>query len=286
MEKKYNTIVISGGALKGFAILGSLQYLVDQKKLENINKFIATSVGSIISYLIIIGYTPIEIMVHLCKNDWLDKLANFDILNAINGCGAISFSIITDLLEKMTIEKIGKILTMKDLLVKFNKQLICCTYNYSKKCHEFINPHDNPDIPCLIALRMTSNLPILFEPFYYESCYYIDGALLYNFPGFYINIEKDIAIGIKFKKNIGETTNYTGKNFFNFLYELLIIPSISLEEFMNKKYIDKIDIIEINLNNFQSLNFNITKNDRLELFSNGYEISKNFFKKFQIIKID
>jgi len=282
MEKNYNTIVISGGALKGFAILGCLQLLVDQQKLQSINKYIATSIGAIISYLIIIGYSPIEIMVNLCKNDWLDEMAKFDILKAINGCGAISFSLITDILEKMTIEKIGRLITIGELYTEFHKELYCCTYNFSKKCHEFINPHDNKNIPCLIALRMTSNLPILFEPFLYESSYYIDGALLYNFPVFYVDLDKDKAIGIKFKTHTGGTTNFTGKNFFNFLYELLIIPSLSLEEFMNKDHVEKVDIIEIDLSGIQCLNFNISKSDRLEFFSNGYETAYKFFHNVNI----
>jgi len=279
MGKIYNTIVISGGALKGFALLGCLQCLVDQNKLHSINKYIATSIGAIISYLIIIGYTPIEIMVHLCKNDWMEEMAKFDIIKAINGCGAISFSLITQILETMTIEKIGRLITMGELSKKFNKELYCCTYNFSKKCHEFISSHHHADLPCLIALRMTSNLPLLFEPFQYESQYYIDGALLYNFPIFKVDLENDVAIGIKFQKNQGEAPiHFTGKNFFNFIYELLIIPSILLEEFMNKDHMEKIDIIEIDIENFQSLNFTISKSDRLELFSNGYETAVAFVR--------
>jgi predicted acylesterase/phospholipase RssA len=136
-NKEYDTIVISGGALKGFAVLGCLQCLVDQQKLNAIKKYIGTSIGAIISYLLCIGYTPIEIMVHLCKNDWMKKMANFDILKAVNGGGALSFSIINELLEKMTIEKIGRLLTLGELHQTFGKELICCTFN-------FIVPDEGP----------------------------------------------------------------------------------------------------------------------------------------------
>ena len=43
--KNYNTIVIAGGGMKGFAILGVLQYLYQCKLLKNIKKYIGTSVG-------------------------------------------------------------------------------------------------------------------------------------------------------------------------------------------------------------------------------------------------
>ena len=132
-DKIFDTIVISGGALKGFALLGALQCLVDQNKLVHVKKFIGTSIGAMISYLMCIGYTPIEIMVHLCKNDWMKKMANFDILKAVNGGGALSFSIINELLEKMTIEKIGKFVTLGEIHKTYGKQLICCAFIMTKQ---------------------------------------------------------------------------------------------------------------------------------------------------------
>ena len=60
-EIKMKTLVLSGGGLKGIAILGLLQKLYKTGKLNNFDKFIGTSVGSIISLLLSIGYTPLEI---------------------------------------------------------------------------------------------------------------------------------------------------------------------------------------------------------------------------------
>jgi NTE family protein len=268
-NKEYDTIVISGGALKGFAVLGCLQCLVDQQKLNFIKKYIGTSIGAIISYLLCIGYTPIEIMVHLCKNDWMKKMAHFDILNAVNGGGAISFSIINEILEKMTIEKIGKFVTLGEIHKTYGKQLICCAFNMTKQDQEFLNPIDNPDLPCLVALRMTSNLPILFEPFLYNSCYYIDGGVFCNFPIFYSSLDNDHVIGIKFKKK----AEISMKPFMPYLYDLITIPSRFIEDHLNKHY-NHFDIIEIDVNDLSSLNFQMSMNDRLEMFSSGYESAK------------
>lgn len=271
-NKEYDTIVISGGALKGFAVLGCLQCLVDQQKLNAIKKYIGTSIGAIISYLLCIGYTPIEIMVHLCKNDWMKKMAHFDILNAVNGDGAISFSIINEILEKMTIEKIGKFVTLGEIYKTYGKELICCAFNLTKQDQEFLNPTNNPDLPCLVALRMTSNLPILFEPFLYNSCYYIDGGVFCNFPIFYSSLENDHVIGIKFKKK----SEISMKPFMPYLYDLITVPSRFIEDHLNKHY-NHCDIIEINVNDLSSLNFQMSMNDRLEMFSIGYESAKKKF---------
>jgi len=275
-DKVFDTIVISGGALKGFALLGALQCLVDQNKLLQVKKFIGTSIGAMISYLMCIGYTPIEIMVHLCKNDWMNKMANFDILKAVNGGGALSFSIINELLEKMTIEKIGRLLSLGELHQTFGKELICCTFNLSKQDIEFINPIDNPEIQCLIALRMTSNLPILFEPFHYNSCFYVDGAVICNFPLFKVDLDKDTAIAIKFKYTNKESLDFSPnkKAFMSYLYDLIVIPAVYIEDHLNKQHLQNCKIIEMDATSLSSLNFQMTMNDRLEMFSTGYETTR------------
>lgn len=272
--KEYNTMVISGGALKGFAILGCLQCLEDKKLTHNICKYIATSVGAFISYLLCIGYTPIEIMVSLSNNNWMEKMSNLDYVNILYGGSASSFTIITELLEKLTIEKIGKLVNLGELLKMTGKQLICCTFNMTKYDLEFINPIENPDMPCLVALRMSANLPILFEPFLYNSCYYLDGGLIANFPLFKIDLSNDNAIGIKFKIFPADIKKI---NNLQYLYEVIKMPCIYLENQFNKDYLEKCDIIEITIKDgSSSLNFKLSMNDRLEMFSNGYETAKKF----------
>ena len=54
----YNSLVLSGGAVRGLAIIGALQYAYDNFLLKNVKFFFGTSVGAIICYLLVIGYTP------------------------------------------------------------------------------------------------------------------------------------------------------------------------------------------------------------------------------------
>lgn len=277
--KNFNTIVISGGALKGFAILGVIQYLWDHNLMSNVNKFIGTSVGSIISYLLCIGYTPVEIVVHLCQKKYIEKLSEVDVFKAIQGYGAVSFSVVTEMLEKMTIEKIGTLITLSELWKRFDKKLICCSFNYTKQCTEFLNHENHPDLPCIVAIRMSSNLPILFEPYYYDFCHYLDGAIICNFPLHYINPKTDRVIGIKFKKpNLpNDKKEFTGKDFIHFLYDLMLIPSENLETHLTKNIEPHCNIIEIEIDESQSFNFNMSKTDRLEMFSMGYDTAKKHF---------
>ena len=113
-NKIYDTLVLSGSSIKGFAFLGALQYLYENNKL-NIDNYIGTSAGAIISYLLIIGYTPIEIFLDICTNQTIEKMQHFNIVAILQGKGAISFNIIRDHLERMTINKIGFLPTIQEL---------------------------------------------------------------------------------------------------------------------------------------------------------------------------
>ena len=72
--KKYNKIILSGGAIKGFSTLGSLQYLHEHQLIKDVDKYVGTSVGSGILYLLAIGYTPIEIIVKILTSQFMKKM--------------------------------------------------------------------------------------------------------------------------------------------------------------------------------------------------------------------
>jgi predicted acylesterase/phospholipase RssA len=246
----------------------------------------------------------------------MERLAKFDVLQAMHNHGAVSFSIINEILEKMTIEKIGRLITLGELRDRLGKKLYCCTFNLSSQEQEFMSAQDRPEMPCLIALRMSANLPVLFEPFHYDNSYYIDGGVISYFPIFKVDINKDVPIGIRFKRSssssrVNTTTSedsalsttlsnekeeekenmvvvedntssnpkkidYAGKSLMTFLYDIMVIPSTYLQDLMNKEFYEKCHIIELDPDGMSSLNFNMNMNARLDMFSSGYETAKNF----------
>ena len=74
----YDTLVISGGSSTGIVTLGSLQYAYDNYFLSKVENYIGTSSGAIICYLLIIGYTPIEIIVYICSHQLMEKIQHFN----------------------------------------------------------------------------------------------------------------------------------------------------------------------------------------------------------------
>lgn len=283
MEAKltnYDTLVLSGGGVKGFHILGATQALLDSQMLTDVKTYVGTSIGAIISYMLAIGYTPIEIVVSVHVNKWLERVQNFNLVAMINGNGATSFTSIYDSLEKMTLNKIGRLLTLKKLEEEFGKTLICTTYNMTTCNIEYLGPDNYPDLPCLTALRMSANIPLVFERFKYMDNFYVDGGLGDNFP-----ISKGVEIGGKVIGVHLEISEQSLKDepedgLLAYFVRLLQVPIIQSTKFRSESVQDKSVIIPIRTPKLRNaLKFDIDSKTRLEMFSNGYNCVKNFLEK-------
>lgn len=275
----YDTIVLSGGSIKGFIILGALQYLYDNNLHHSIKTYIGTSIGSMISYFLCIGYTPLEIVIYICGHQLLEKLQNFNISDMLQGNGAASFSNIHDSLEKMTLSKIGYLPTLSNIKDRFGKTLIFTTYNISQDKIEYLSHETYPDLPCLSAIRMSSNLPMIFGDYRYGGSYYIDGGLGNNFP---------IDIGDKYGEKIlgltldDKTTDFMDikYNFLEYVYKLMSIPVCQLinNKIENASKNNKCKILRLKYGKINILNFNISPKQKLEMFSDGYNQIKEFLE--------
>lgn len=276
MSENYDTLVLSGGSSKGLVILGSLQYGYDNYLLSEIKTYIGTSAGAITCFLLAIGYTPMEIITYICTNQLMEKLQHFNLVAMINNLGALSFTSIYEQLEKMTIEKIGYLPTFSDLHMKMNKELICVTYNLTLNTTEYLSYETTPDMPCLIALKMSSNLPLIFENFKYGNYYYIDGGVTDNFA-----IDKGDSLG---KKVLGiyidpdKKNDNVDNNIIIYIYTLMFIPISQTIKYKLDKISNKCHVIKLVHDKTSLFDFNINSVEKLEMFSSGYQQTKDIFE--------
>ncbi len=299
--KEYDTLVLSGGGIKCFILLGALQYFYDKHSLQKISTYIGTSIGSVISFLLSIGYTPIELLISLQMNKWLENLDNtFNVLNILNDVGVVSWSKIQESLESLTINKIGYYPTLKNIYEKFGKRLIFVTYNFTKRETEYLDYINCPDLPCLVGLRMSCNIPLVFDKFKYMGSFYVDGALGDNFAILkgsvisqqYTPPRKTLGICLKYEKSEeGDTSSSiyiqknSNSNILDYVLALMQIPISAAIKFRISLVEDDplCDILQINthaLYDISFVKFNISSKEKLDMFSLGYQAAKNeTFKK-------
>ena len=275
----FDTLVISGGGINGLTMLGFLQYVYDNYLINNINTYVGTSVGSILCYLLAIGYTPIEIMVYICTNHLFERLKYFNIVAMYNGQGATTFSHINEQLEKITIEKLGRLVTLNELYILHKKRLICVTHNMTSDTTEYLDYTTYPNMPCLIALRLSSNLPLIFDHFKYLGNYYIDGGVSDNFP-----IKKgeeigDKVLGVFVRANTGPFEPKDEANILEYIYKIMMIPTDKLMNQQINNISEKSSVFRLDTSEFKPFDFNIDSQTKLEMFSKGYQEIKNLWEK-------
>jgi predicted patatin/cPLA2 family phospholipase len=159
----------------------------------------------------------------------------------------------------------------------FGKTLICTTYNMTVCSTEYLGPDNYPDLPCLTAIRMSANIPMIFDRFKYMDNYYIDGGMADNFP-----VAKAVQIGKKvlgIYLSIEESTlrDDPEDGMVTYLLRLLYIPMIQTTKTYLTQSKDKCVTIPIKDGMRNIIEFDIKSKTRLDMFSNGYESVKGYF---------
>lgn len=274
---RYDTLVLSGGGVKGFCILGALHACVDRKLLTHINKFVGTSIGAILCYLLIIGYTPLEILLEVYSNRWLDKVGNYSLVDMIKGKGAISYEFIHNAMLFLTKKKLDEVPTLKYLYDRFNKVLVCCTYNTTNCKVEYLNYETHPELDAITALRMSSNIPLIFDRFKYRDCFYVDGGVVDNFPVLYAESIGKNVLGIYLDITEDNLKDVPEDGMVAYISRLMYIPIINNTRTRISFKSDNTVIVKIQSGSLRNnVEFDVKSVDRLNMYSIGYKAVKKY----------
>ncbi len=182
VHTKYDELIISSGGIKGCYIVGALEELNRIHPIDRFTHYTGTSVGGVICCLIVMGYTMKEINDIFIVLDW-SRFIEVKLLNFMENLGFDNGLKICDLLKANLILKNFPItLTFKELYEITNKVLTITVCNFTKGATEYHSVNTTPDMSILLSVRMSINIPILFEPIRHNGCLYLDGAVMDHFP--------------------------------------------------------------------------------------------------------
>lgn len=274
----YDTLVCSGGGIKGFSLMGSLEYLHENDYLQNMTTFAGTSSGGIVSALIVIGYQPKEIFDVMSKID-LFKMKNQNFHNVITQYGIDNGHKLEILLQKLlSFKQVDPNITLKELFDKTNKKLILSTTCINEKIPKYLSHETYPNLKLLTALRMTSAIPIYFTPVLYDNKYFIDGGCIDNFP-IHLFDKPDLlerTLGIYLTTKVNESKIENAEDFLSCTMMSLIDSSTYfIKKFYKKNIID----IVIDCNGTGIMNYDISDDTKKNMFDVGYDTTKSFFDK-------
>jgi len=301
----YKGVCCSGGGVKGICTLGALHYFHEQNLLEPIEWFFGTSVGSAICLLLVCGYSPYEIFTEVFEMETFMKLPNvFEKAwwqSMMSSYGLMSFESIGKKIESMVMKKfsvetfpqvetktevlgdesteqtrqsrvflksIKRPPTLAELRAKTGKTLVIIGTNVSDMKEEQLSADTYPDLSCIEAVRISCNIPFLFEKIQYAGKYWVDGGLLNNYPiqqAFEICPGKILGITVS---SIYGRDDLNNDNIATYFTRILMLPILEIEKLKNLSN-PRIHNLKLEVNS-SSIRVSMDKEQKLDVFMAGY----------------
>jgi len=190
--KNYEYLVLSGGGIKGFGLVGAIEILEQLGITPKLKGIAGTSVGSIVAALLAIGYTSkeiIQIIIDMDVASIFDDKPGYicDAVNFVKDWGVCPgnriMSIMSDLVHKKTADPNY---TLSDLKRDKGITLVIVATDVNSEKSVYFHPFNSikaySDISIVTAVRISCGIPLCFEPFEYNNRYFVDGGVLDNFP--------------------------------------------------------------------------------------------------------
>lgn len=183
----FEHLVISGGGPNILQSIGILQKyaeanLLDIKKIKSIY---ATSSGAILGAMLCLDFDWDILINYLVGRPWNDLFfVNFEkIYNSYTTNGLFGKDEITQVFKPLLKSKdISLNITLHDLFILCNIELHVFTIDVNDIDIVDISHINYPHLELIDALLMTSSIPFLFNPCFYNNKCFMDGGLLINYP--------------------------------------------------------------------------------------------------------
>lgn len=275
--------IFGGGAIRGLAYLGALRAM---KELGiSIKSFAGSSVGAVFAAYASLDYTYEEFQE-------IFKEVNFDLFRDVRFDLTKKFAISkgehfldwirTGIEKKFYKENYQKgqnpPVTFKDI----DKDFFVITTNING-CNPYVfSKYTTPDFEVAQAVRISTSLPGLLEPFEYEKNVLIDGDIMKSWPMWRICdilCPKDCRV-IEFRLE-GAKCWPDVKNSVEYLNAVFATMSNFATEYIMETYQpkDKFDYIKIDTDHILPVQFTLPQSERDKLVELGYATTMEYFKK-------
>ena len=253
--KMVDTLVLSGGGIKGIAMLGAAAYM----NLEQYTTFVGVSVGSIVATVLAMRLDPRQVFEsHVLKFKYV---ADVDITRLDKTFGLDSGKYLDEWIASIIPD-----LTFDEFYKEFDKTLVVVATNLNFHAPVYFSHESYPALSVRKALRMSCSIPLYFSAVTYDGHLYVDGGLTNNFP---LN-EYPGAFGIKFKTPPREPCHtWTFETFLGSL----------VESNVNKSYSPTATVLELDTGALQPTHFKLSQKEKHALFQSGYDQARLFVKK-------
>ena len=280
--------IFGGGAIRGLAYLGALQAM---KELNvQIKAFAGSSVGAVFAAFASLEYDYDEfkelfneVNFDLFRDVQLNLAKNFAISKGEHFLNWIRAGVEKKYYGQDYQKGKNPPVTFKDI----DRDFYVITTNINGCNHVIFAKYPTPDFEVAQAVRISTAMPGLLEPFEYNNNVLIDGDMMKSWPMWRVNellCPKDCRIieyrleGGKFWPNVQNSVEYLNAVFAtmsNFATEYI------MQTYQPK---DKFDYIKIDTDHILPVQFTLPQPEREKLIQLGYDTTMEYFKKTLVQK--
>lgn len=279
--KSIKNIVLSGGGLRGYCYLSLLKLIEENPDIFQIQKIAATSVGAIFAGLIVCGVSYEDLYNKLSTKDIGDfqhiKLDN--ILKFLERFGVDDGHFFLEFVAYFIMKRFKRSeITLSEVYNETNIQLQLTGTCLNLRQPTYFSHINYPDMPLLLAIRISISIPFYFIPIYYQNKLYVDGGVTDNFPVQLFDDEMDSTLGVYLIDN--REVKQEINTFEDYVYSVFFAGSCGRDTKKSIKY--KPYCVNIPLDDIGVYSKTLDDNTRNYWLNTSYQILKMYLENRKI----
>lgn len=307
-QSKSVDLVLEGGGVKVIALVGALTVLENEG--YEFQRIAGASAGSIVAALVAAGYTPSELQKTFRDLDYKQfadesaaskfgipgKVASLFMKKGVYD-GMFMRKFVYDLLDKKGVRTFGDLkiaAAAESHTIHDDYKLVILAADITRGTlarlpWDYADYGLNPDEQLVAdAVHASASLPFFFKPVKLSGSYLSDGGIISNFPVWMFDAEREEeleqrrTIGIKLSSRtdaIGKNRRNSTNNTFNYGVSILRTILDAQEQIHLDDQRAQDNTIFIDASAAASTDFDLTKDQQIELYEAGKKATERFLKR-------
>jgi predicted acylesterase/phospholipase RssA len=273
-------LVLSSGGMKGCMMISCLEELHTYYPLHTFDIITGCSVGSLIGVMVALDFHLEEMKEVFIDLDW-NQFFDMKLTNFIEEYGFVDGTKIKNIFTAVFIEKNIPIdITFLQLYQRTGKIITFTTTNITLGKVEYHNIFTTPHLSILFSLRLSINIPLLLKPIEYNQCYYVDGALLNPYPYYVMKNTEKVGIYLTDTNIFRNDQYFQCDSHFDYLFQMITLLWKNQIQQRNRNKKPK-NTIYIEDTKYNSVHFEMSKEDKLEMYEYGKTFVLSFLTKIK-----
>jgi NTE family protein len=270
--KLITEICLAGACNRGISYVGCFRKL-EELKLLKLKKIVGVSIGSFIGACYMLGYSSDELL-EMVINKNMNEFKDFSITEP---SALLKGERYKNWVYEVLAKKENPDITLQQLFEKTGIEYTVTTTCIHSVCDEFeegiayLSHKHTPDMSLFTAVNCSMAFPFVFPPMIYKGCQFIDGGVLDNFPMDLLSIDA-IGIRVNFKPIDSSTSTKNPVSYIGKIFELMSNRFKILKDEQHQ------NIIVIDCDDFDVIDFGMSIDDKITLYKRGYNAMNSFIE--------